>query len=169
MAKTIAYIKATFYKEDIDNFNNLVNEIVEPSLFYSSDVVEHIKGNVTSKLHLTLFFGINPRLYNFLEIEEYVKNIKLESIELGDMFLMDGFQSLYKILSINVLDNNKELEKIYNDVKELINDERDTSRFLPHLTLAYVDNDFMLPNDTVSYPKKLRIQDVRIGLFSKPN
>lgn len=56
--KALEYIYIEFYEEEIEFFQKLVESLCKKDDFYYSDVVHRINGDVKSKLHLTIFYGL---------------------------------------------------------------------------------------------------------------
>lgn len=154
--KSLAHIELSFSEDDELYFYNLVEEIVPTEFFYTSPVISRIDGNVAGSLHCTLFYGIDLDQVNNFEIDHLIEEFRITDISLGKMFLLNGFEHLYKILCIEVLDEDKVLRNFSNKIASLTRYRYD---FKPHLTLAYVKNDYVV-NNTVEYKRILRPKSV---------
>lgn len=155
----LGYIEVIFNEEDIQVFRNIVKELCDESNLYYSDVVHHIKGDVSLKLHLTLFYGLIDEKLDRRKIDEYIKEIKIQKLKLGKIFLKPGYLNLYQILMVEVLDEDGELSAISKRFKDF---EHDISvkEFKPHLTLAYVNPEFNLTKQP-DFPKEIEIKEIK--------
>jgi len=65
--KDYSYIKILFYNKDIKIFKDLTKQLCDSKDLYYSDITSAISGDVSSKLHYTLFYGLADSV-NKLEI-----------------------------------------------------------------------------------------------------
>lgn len=161
--KNYAFIEITFSKEDKNYFYNLVQGIVHNDSLYYSPVIERIKGNMANTLHCTLFYGLRPESIDNLELRHLINeaNINIKEIQLGDLFFIEGYQGLYRVLCIEVLDKDKYLETLSNEIGNFSDVEY---KFKPHLTLAYVRPGYSLPKTLPDINKIMKVEKVKISL-----
>lgn len=157
-----SYVSAEFSDKIKDEFFELTSKTVDSSFFYKSPEKEYINGNVANNLHLTLYYGLDQDLKNSQSFHELLDSIELKELHLGDIFLQRGFQGLYKILMIEVLDDNDQLYKIAEQISGY--DQRYTKKFLqtfmPHLTLCYVENNFDINSVKNIFPEEVEIDKI---------
>ncbi len=158
--KEYSYIKASFYHKDIKIFKDITKKLCTPEDLYYSDITSSVCGDVSSKLHYTLFYGLSDSV-NKLEIWKYVKNIQLSELKLGKLFLMPGRQNQYQVLCIEVLDPDNSLKQLSNSFKQFIYVEKvQYPNFTPHITLAYVNLDYTLKT-IPELPTSLKIKEIK--------
>lgn len=154
------YIMAELKKRDILPIEKAIKSICKEEDFYYSDVIDYIKGDVSSQMHLTIFYGFIDSKIDKKKLKEHIKKINLKNLKLGKLFLMQGYQNQYKILCLEVLNENNKLKKIHDSFKALpheITVQHDT--FKPHLTLAYLKPNFTL-NQFPPFPMKIEIKKI---------
>lgn len=140
----VSYVELTISTEDKEYLNKITNQIVAEDQFYFSDVMPHIKGNVTPDAHFTFFYGLDPSTKDDVNLRELIDSFELRDLKLGEFILLDGFQGLYKVLCVEVLEENRELSNFVNKIRKF-SDKPNSYQFRPHITLAYVTSDFSLP------------------------
>lgn len=150
------YIAALFLCKDTFFFQKLVKKILLPTDFYS------LKGDVTHKLHLTMFYGILENNLDKNQMDKYIKSIKLKTVKLGGLKLMQGYQD-FQVLHVEVLDEAGDLEQIHKSLKLFPFDpSTQPLRFIPHIALAYVKPTFKLRDDiNIRIPKELKIKKIK--------
>lgn len=156
----LEYIKIEFDESDILIFSNLIKEICNSNNYYYSDVKKSIQGDVTAKLHLTLFYGLLDSKIDRIKLIEYLKSIKINKLELGDIFLKSGYQNIYQIMGIKIKDRNDKLRLLSESFKQFHYDEKVQLKFMPHLTLAYVKPEYKLKT-LPKYPKTIQIKNIK--------
>lgn len=157
-----SYVSAEFSDKIKAEFFELTNQTVDSEFFYKSPEKEYINGNVANNLHLTMYYGLDDDLKNSQSFQELLDSIDLKKIYLGDIFLQRGFQGLYKILMIEVIDEDEQLYKIAEQISEY--DPRYTKKFLrtfmPHLTLCYVENNFDINSIKNIFPEEVAVDKI---------
>lgn len=147
--------------------DELAKYVSEVDLYYSSEI-SHIQGSVVSNLHMTCFYGLTEITQ---ELELYVAELNSELInspygylELGDVSLEAGYQDMYNILYVDVLDKSKSLLNLSTSFLEFQHDTESVhSTFWPHITLAYLKNDFENSNIAkLQLPKQLKVESISI-------
>jgi hypothetical protein len=154
------YISISFTDNDVKSISILVDDICNKDKLYYSPVINYIQGKVSGKLHLTIFYGLINNKVDKYSLNEYIKNIKLKHLMLGRIYLKWGYNNLYKILCIEVLDDNGELKLIYDGFKDFDYERSVQHEFDPHLTLAYVKPDFGLKYSHMPFQKMLKVKEI---------
>jgi len=156
------YIEATFSRKDLLTFASLVTDLCTRDDFYYSNVVDYIRGDVSSKLHITIFYGlINEDIHTYA-LRKDVRNITLKTLKLGKLFLVPGYKKMYKILCLEVLDKDNRLKHIHEHFKSYkFNQSVQHKKFMPHLTLAYVKPSFELKQHIRLFQKTIRVKQWR--------
>jgi hypothetical protein len=157
-------VQAIFSEEVKLQFREFVKKnIDERYLYFSPDPRgAHIQGDMSSKLHLTLYYGLPKTALHNEDLPLIIEDHFLEEIELGDLNFLDGYQNLYKIFSIDVKDDNGKLKELCEKISYFAWEDTYTARFKPRITIAYVTNDFELPKNTAGIPKKIEIETIEI-------
>lgn len=167
-----AFVELKFNSDTVKIFDNLLKEISPENMLYYSPVAEHIRGNMSKTLHCTIFFGLNEKSVSNIELRKMLNENHIEKIELGDLSYINGYENLYKILVINIQDRDGKLNSLHNKIEDfaLIEDPDFRVReFKPHLTLAYVQNGFILPNNLPKLPETIDVNETRVSLVSEFN
>lgn len=166
-SKSNAYIEVTFDKETKDYFSKIVNQLVPKNNFYYSPDPEysHINGDVTQKLHCTLFFGIDPSTIKDKKLLDIIDNSDFREITLGDLVILNGWQNEYKIICIEVLDEDGRFTKFVKEIEGFVNNENIAYEVKPHISLAYVQPDYELPKQPVEMNKKIKSHEVKVSVL----
>ena len=104
------HIEIVFKKKDVLIFQRLTKSLCKKNDLYFSDIIKSIKGDVSSKLHLTIFYGLVHEKLDKVRLDKHIKQIKIPTLKLGNLFLMSGYKNLYQVLSVEVLDENNKLK-----------------------------------------------------------
>lgn len=163
MNKSFYFVEITFSEKSKEHFSKLVDNIVPTELLYKSPVVEYIDGKVTDKLHLTLFYGLDSSASDNQELKDLISSFDVTELRLGKPFFFSGFQNLYKVFCIEVLDSDLQLKKLSEQIKQFAPVENQRYVFKPHITLAYVQNEFTLPDQQLEFDEVLKVDGVRIA------
>lgn len=167
-----SFVELKFNNDVIRLFDNFLKEIIPENMFYSSPVADHIRGNMTKTLHCTIFFGLNEKAVSNIELKKILNENQIKQIELGQLSYINGYENLYKVLIINILDRDSKLNSLYNKIEDFALKEDPDFRvreFKPHLTLAYVQNAYMLPDKLPELPETIDVKETRISLVSEFN
>ncbi|MEP7103257.1 MAG: hypothetical protein ABI721_00935 [Candidatus Dojkabacteria bacterium] len=157
------YVELKFTSDSIRQLSAIVENIVKEDQLYFSDVVPRIQGDVTDKAHLTLFYGLTDAALNNPELKTFVDSLEIESLELGELNLLEGYQGMYKVLYIELRDDTNYLKGISEKIIQFGADEDLAKReFKPHITLAYVSNNFKIPTDYRLPETNLGIESVEV-------
>lgn len=147
MGEGHAYIEIQLSDSSKISLRDLCREIVLESELYYSDVVTRISGDVTGKAHFTLFYGISTEELNNPKLKKLVSQIDIDKLEVGNLMLFEGFQNLYKVLNLEIKPTQKVLDYL-KMILEFKHSELISNReFKPHITLAYVKNDYKIPSE----------------------
>lgn len=160
-----AFVQATFNNKTKQIFSKLISEITDTADLYYSDSPEaqHIQGDMTPKLHLTIYYGLPLESVDNTELLSLINHNKFNTIKLGNLFFIPGYQNLYKVLCIEVTDEDSRLYDLSKKISKFALEEKYLARFKPHLTLAYVQNDFVVPNTIPVYPDKIEVESLVIS------
>lgn len=166
--KSNAYIEVTFDKDIKDYFSKIVKQLTPNNNFYYSTDPEysHIKGDVTKKLHCTLFFGINPDTINDKKLLDIIDNADFKELTLGDFVLFNGWENQYKIICIEVLDENGSFTKFAKKIEEFVNNKDIKYEVKPHISLAYVQSNYELPKQPLKINKKIKSHEIKVSVLS---
>lgn len=158
-----AFAQIIFSDEIQNEFSGLVTQMVEDSQLYYSDVVAHIQGNMCKSLHCTIAFGLKDTDVSNPEVLDIINNAKIKKLKLGNLFFIPGYLNLYKVLCIEVLDENGELLNLNKALTKFVEDEKlKRRRFEPHLSLAYVQQEFVMPESLPEFPHEITIQNIEL-------
>ncbi len=163
--KKFAYVELIFYKNASKHFRKMVKDVVSRDQFYYSDVVSRIRGDVTGKIHFTLFYGLEESVLNNHDLAKIIKKMQIKELKLKKLVLFDGYQSMYKVLCVEVDDEDKILYSLSQKMLEFEHDEEHGKReFKPHITLAYVQPDYELPKNYSIENKKIRVKKIQLKI-----
>ncbi|MBE2280435.1 MAG: hypothetical protein IAE91_08595 [Ignavibacteriaceae bacterium] len=142
----IAHVELTLTQQAKEYLNDVVSKIVSEIEYYYSPVVPRIKGNVTDNAHLTFFYGLKPEAIENADLNKLLSSVQIKELKLKELSLLNGFESLYKILIVTVDDSDKTLSTVVNKIRKF-SDRPNSYEFKPHITLAYVSSDYELPSE----------------------
>lgn len=164
----VAYVEILFSEKTKQFFSNLVSDIVPEKNLYHSPVMPHIKGDVTSLLHLTVFFGLDIKTVDNPKFIKLIEDTQFSQVQISKLILFNGYQNLYKILGVEIVDAEGKLLSLSKNLENFVEKEkRKNIEFKPHLTLAYVTNDFQLPDIRLE-SSTLECSSLRVSIFEKP-
>lgn len=169
-SKDKAFVEISFSDEVKDYFHNYINQIIPSTSLYYSPVAEHIRGNMASTLHCTLYFGLTVEEMKNSRIINLLTNANIKELKLGDLHFLEGYQNLYKVLILDIVDTDDILLNLAKEISKHAEDKRFIEReFKPHLTLAYTDLDYTLPKQLSKLNKLIPIDQIRMSLVSEFN
>lgn len=165
--KSNAYIEITFDQKTKDYFSKIVHQLVPKNNFYHSPNPKypHIQGNVTQKLHCTLFFGIDPSTIKDKKLLAIIDTSDFSEITLGGLVILNGWQNEYKIICIEVLDEDGRFTKFAKEIEGFVNNKNITYKVKPHISLAYVQFDYELPKQPLKMNKKIKSHEVKVSVL----
>lgn len=155
------YVAATFAGKDIEPFQKLTESVCSESDLYHPDTVDYVNGNVSTDLHLTVFYGLVDAKIDREELQAQIDKIQLEKLRLGELFLRQTPDNSYQILWIVVKDDNRQLQAVSDSFKRFDHDDSVQLEFMPHLTLAYVKPEYRLENSMPDYPREIKVEEVK--------
>jgi hypothetical protein len=154
------YVASDVREDDKLKIKEILNNLCSTSDYYYSDVVPHIAGNVADKLHLTFYYGLLDNQIDMQSLNEFLGKIELSNLELGELHLKSGYQNLYQILWINVIDSEGKLAQISKQISKFNPADADINyTFLPHITLAYVQPEFKIKSQ-IQLPKYINMTNI---------
>jgi len=159
--KEIGYVEVVLTEKSKQKVVDFSRIIKDEDLFTAKINGKIEGGNLTEKSHLTLFFGLNDKLVNKEKLLEYINSIKLESImiEAIDMFPVKEYNC--KILYLRVKDDNFLIKNISNNFKNFpYFIESQPAEFIPHITIAYVKNNFDPTELSNNFPTTLYLERI---------
>jgi 2'-5' RNA ligase len=159
--KKIGYIEVILLEKSKQEIVNFSRTIRDEDLFTAKINGKIEGGNLTEKSHLTLFFGLNDKLVDKEKLLQYISSLKIESImiEAIDMFPVNGYDC--KILYLKVWDDNSLIKNINDNFKEFpYFTESQPAEFIPHITIAYVKNNFEITKLSNNFPKILYVERI---------
>ncbi len=156
------YVSATFSNENAKYFEELTSSLCKVEDLYYSNNVDYVHGDVSKDLHMTVFYGLLGEKVDKNEIQSYINQVGSITLSIGGVSLRTEHKKLCQILWIDVLDTDDKLFKFSEGFKKFPYEESEQLGFVPHLTLAYVKNNFVLKNSlqSVSYPRQLNIDKI---------
>lgn len=159
------FVQAVFSEETRNTFKQILEQIAKPEdLYHSPDPKgAHIQGDMTDKLHMTIYYGL-PREAKFNDdLRVAIKENYVDDLKLGEFYFIPGFQDLYKVLCIRVKDEDGKLKDFCEAVSYFAWEDRYTERFDPHLTLAYVTNEYELPANLPNIPEEIEVDNIIVS------
>jgi 2'-5' RNA ligase len=165
MEKKFAYVELIFYENAKGYFKKVVKDVVTKDQLYYSDVVSRISGDVTDKIHFTLFYGLAESVLDNTKLKEFIKDTQIEELKLKQLVLFEGYQNLYKVLCVEVDDEDRMLKGVSQKMLDFEHDEELGKReFKPHITIAYVQPDYELPTDYSIKEDTVSIKKIRLSI-----
>jgi len=123
-------------------------------------------------LHCSVLFGLNEDVVSNRELESLLKEHRIDKIKLGELSYINGYENICKVLTIVVLDSDNKLNTLHNSIEDFVlkeNSDFQVREFKPHLTLAYVKNEYELPKDFSLPLDIIEVAETKISLLSEFN
>jgi len=155
------YVATAFSGKSIEPFQQLTKRLCGEKDFYASDTVGYVNGDVSSGLHMTLFYGLIDENIDKDKFNDYIKGIQLPTLELGKLVLRQEYNKFCQILWVQVLDQHHVLERISEGFKQFEYEKSVQLGFVPHLTLAYVKNEYTLEDIIPEYPHEIEVEELK--------
>lgn len=158
--QNLSYITLTFTQETNSSISNwLDNNINETDLYFSQEN-SYANGRV-DPLHFTAIYGLDTKklntLYtNVLEIE-YPQTLVVEQIE---MYTPEAKEYSILLCKISL---TEELNSFRKYLESLPTTPKFTPEFHPHISLAFVKNDFQLDSiNKADFPREIYVESINI-------
>lgn len=165
--KKIGYIAIQFTAETNQEVAELARNLTSEDLVTATIDGKTEGGNVTDKLHFTLFYGLNDEMLDKDELSGFLDKIKLKEIEINGFGLFPIKEYDCNALYLKVKDVDNELKKIHEKFEKFPHfSEYQKFEYTPHITIAYVKKDFNLEAFTQNLPEILCIDKVYYALSS---
>jgi 2'-5' RNA ligase len=161
MKRDYGYVAATFSDKDREPFQRLTGEICKEGDLYQSDSVDYVNGDVSTDLHLTIFYGLVDEKIDKEKLQAHVENLSLDTLKLGDLYLRQTPEGNYQILWVVVADEDNKLKDMAESFRDFEHEVSVQLEFMPHLTLAYVRPGYALPESLPEYPRDVQVEDIR--------
>jgi len=155
------YIAATFSGKDIEPFQKLTRKICVEEDLYRTKAVNYINGDVSSNLHLTIFYGLIDERIDKEKLQAHIDQLQLDNLRLGGLYLRQIPGNQYQILWVMVVDDKDNLKEITESFKAFEHDESVQLEFMPHMTLAYVRPEYRLGDLIPNYPKEIKVEKIQ--------
>jgi len=163
MKPEVAYVELTLPDNVKEYLRTILKQVVNEDQFYTSSVMPHINGDVTIKSHLKLFYGLEPEAAKNEELLNLLKSTEVKELLLGEFMLLNGYQNLYKILTVKVVESERNLTTLVNKIRKF-SPRPNSYEFKPHITLAYVTADYSLPITQPVLKESISTQDLQVSI-----
>jgi len=157
--QTKGYVAAYLTEESKVNLHEWAEKnIPDDVLFYANMDGKIEGGNVTNKAHITLFFGFNNDLVDKDTLNQYLNTLNIKEVKPSRINVFSTPYSECNILIIEIHDEDKTLLSIHNILKRFPHFEEDLeSKFISHITVAFIKADFDFSNLQLSNLPKIEI------------
>lgn len=160
-----AYVELLFEENTKDYFKGIVQNVVDQDQFYYSDVVKRISGDVTDKIHFTLFYGIEETEIDNPKLKQLVSQLQVKELLVKGLTLFSGYQDLYRVLCVEIADEDNYLESLSKQLLQFKHaGEFGQREFKPHITLAYIQPQFKLPANYVVKSNVIKVEEARLSI-----
>jgi 2'-5' RNA ligase len=162
------YIQIDFSDGFKNSLAEWVRKSIDPKYFvYGKTNGELIGGIVTKDAHITLNYGIPTDTENSDKIQQEIKLITPPKIIISGIKSFNISQYHAKILYLSIEDKNATLENIHKIFEKFIPIKlRNLSQFVPHISIAYVSDDFDEYSLLYNGPREVQAVNVTFGLIS---
>ncbi|MDD2657247.1 MAG: 2'-5' RNA ligase family protein [Candidatus Pacebacteria bacterium] len=161
MEKNVGYVAIEFDDVSKREVANWASQISEGDLVTTAIDGKIEGGNVTDKLHLTLFYGLDENAINQGELSDFISMLPKPAVHVTGVsaFLQDAFAC--KTLYLEVTDDLGELQSIHERLKDFSHFSKyQEHNYKPHITIAYVITEFDVNSLTNDFPKNLFVKAV---------
>ncbi len=118
-------------------------------------------GNVTGKLHLTLFYGLDEDSLNQDELNDFIARLDISSVDVIDVGIFPVEEFDCNALYLEVSDESGELKSAHERLEAFpYFPKYQKPDFRPHITLAYVGKDFDTNSLTDDFPRNLLVKAI---------
>jgi len=150
-------------KESVNRIKSIVKEV--DSLF--SDFGIPVRWVKPDTYHITLYYlGENLPFFNQMLLKRKLKKIKFKKFKISFKNIKVGISRSYKeLVYLDLSKGGEELRELLSQVRREIGG-KDTSLFIPHLTLGRISEDLSkeeyrnVSTDIAKLSKKLNLEDI---------
>ncbi len=161
MSKKISYISAEFFEKEKEKIMQWSKSSIKESDLCGVLENGKIGGNVADDLHLTLFYGFDEDRINVEQIQKWIKTTNLVEVEVGKIQVFSLPDQEYKIIYLVIRDKNGKIKKLHEELKCFAHFTKyQRSKFIPHITIAFVKKEFNENAITYNGPKSLPIREI---------
>ncbi len=168
MSKNVSYITAEFFEKEKEKITRWSKSAIKGSELWKILGNGKVGGYATDDLHLTLFYGFDEDRINIADIQKWISAVELENLEIEGVGSFALPTQEYKIIYLAIRDENGKIKKLNKKLEKFPYFPKYLkSKFIPHITIAYVKKEF--DEDTVIYsgPKVLNVRKIVYHTKSK--
>lgn len=161
MNENTGYVAIEFHEDSQQQVMNWSRQIKADDLV-TANINGKIKGgNVTGKLHLTLFYGLDENHLDQVNLANLITKLDILSVDIVDTGMFPAKEFDCNVLYFSVSDEFGKLQSAFEQLKQFshfANHQNDN--FRPHITIAYVTEGFNQSLLTTEYPRQLKVKQV---------
>ncbi len=154
----LSYISLNLSQKSKKELESLVNRYISPDDYC---YLARKGGNVTSKAHLTLFFGLIYERLDLKEINEILNKIKSE-IKYLQVSKIQTWSFDKCNLLLAKIDKDEKLAKWNKVFLDFPHDKSKVKGFKPHISLAYMNKGIEIEFD---YKLELEVEEAELKIF----
>ncbi|OGY78930.1 MAG: hypothetical protein A3B74_03495 [Candidatus Kerfeldbacteria bacterium RIFCSPHIGHO2_02_FULL_42_14] len=161
MSKNVSYITAEFFEKEKEKITRWSKSVIKDSDLCKILGNGKVGGYATDDLHLTLFYGFDEYRINIVDIQKWISTTTLKKIEIEKVGAFALPVQEYKIIYLAIRDKNGKIKKLHKELKNFPHFPKyRRSKFIPHITIAFVNKEFN--EDAVIYngPKILNVRKI---------
>lgn len=168
MKENIGYIAVEFTDASKQEVIRWSSQISECDIARAVIEGKEEGGNVTDKLHLTLFYGLDEDSLNQDELDDFIMRLNISSVDVIGIAMFPVEEFGCNALYLEVSDESGELKSAHENLEEFPHFSKyQKFDFKPHITLAYVVKGFDLGSLSNDFPRNLSVK--AITHFQKTN
>ncbi|MHB1769709.1 MAG: 2'-5' RNA ligase family protein [Minisyncoccota bacterium] len=115
-------------------------------------------GNVTDKLHLTLFYGLDENALDQDDLNDFITGQNISSVNVVGVSMFPIKEYDCSALYLKVADESGELKSARERLEKFPHlSKYQKFDFKPHITLAYVAKDFDISSLSDDFPRNLSV------------
>lgn len=164
----IGYVAAIFSAETRDRLDMWVRNAIPNDMLFTMKVNGTLEGgNVARKAHLTIFFGINDQSADKNGLSKLIHAIAISDLIVRGVSSFKIPNIPCKTLHLVIDDHTGELQRAHDKFLVVPHfEDCQEPRFVPHITLAYVKDDFDERKLQDSYIQKLHVKEIAYRIKS---
>jgi len=168
LTKKIGYISIEFNQLSKGKIQDVAKKIPKEDFIFATSDGKLKGGDVTDKLHLTLYYGIDANAVDKKELDKLISAFDIKSLKINEISAFELKNFNCKILHLSIDDTDKQLAAAHNQFNELAHFKDVQQNFISHVTLAYVKDSFDVDEfrKTVTLPKNLEVERISYKLKS---